>query len=263
MIHKNTIAKYVISSIGLATLLVGFACTASADTTVGVSASINTVESSRLQTIISRSNGEIAERITSLNNLATRIANMKNVPASEVSNIAAEVQTTIGTLNTIQSKIDTDTNVAVALKDEKTIFDTVRVYALVIPQGYDIASSDRVATIVSLMNAIQVKLQTRITAAQTAGKNVNEMQVALSDMNAKISDASFQAQSAQNGVALLVPDQGNTTVLASNHAALLSARNEIKVSSSDLKIAREDIQTVINQLQGMPVSASVNATVTQ
>ena len=70
-------------------------------------------------------------------------------------------------------------------------------------------------------------------------------------MTAKLSDATSQAQSAQTGVASLVPDQGNTTVAASNKAALVAARANLKTANSDIKAARQDVQTVINGLKAL------------
>ena len=248
MTNKNRIAKSLVASAGMVALLAGFAFTASAQT-VGASTTLTTSQQSTLQTIITRSNTEIAQRITSLNALAARIASFKNEPASEVQSIASEVQTTIATLNGIQAKVDADTTLASARADEATIFGNVRVYALVIPQGYEIASSDRITTIVGLMNAIQVKLQPRITAAQNSGLNVAAMQAAMTDMTAKMNDATSQASAIQSGVSGLVPDQGNKTILASNTAALVAAHANVKTATSDLLAARQDIRTIINALE--------------
>ncbi len=263
MTYKNTtITKTIVGSAGILAMLVSFGLTASAQTTVGAAVSVNADQSGRLPDVIARSNTEIAARLTSLNTLATRVAGMQNVPASEVSNISAEVQTTIGTLNGIKAKIDADTDVTTARADEKTIFDNVRVYALVIPQGYDIASSDRVTTIVGLMNTLQVKLQTRVTAAQSAGQNVATLQADLADITARTTDATSQAASAQASVSGLVPDQGNASVSASNHAALLAGAADLKVASSDLKTADQDIKAVISGLQAMPSTTSSTTTTT-
>ena len=243
MTYKNTIIQSAAGVASVAALLAGFALTASAATTTG--------SATALARVISRSDTAITARITALNNLSTRIGGMKNVPASEKASISSEVQTEIGTLTTLKGKIDADTDVATARADAKTITADYRIYALVVPQGYIVASSDRISTIVGLMNAIQAKLQTRITAAQTAGKDVTALQAAITDMTAKLSDATSQAQSAQTGVASLVPDQGNTTVAASNKAALVAARANLKTANSDIKAARQDVQTVINGLKAL------------
>ena len=69
-------------------------------------------------------------------------------------------------------------------------------------------------------------------------------------MTSKLSDATSQAQSVQS-VSSLTPDQGNATVAASNKAALVSARTNIKTATADLKAARQDVDTVMQGLKAM------------
>ena len=243
MTYKHTIIKTVAGFAGVATLVAGFALSASAAGTTNSSAA--------LARVIARSDTAITTRINSLNALATRVAGMKNVTATEQASLSSEIQTQISDLTTLKAKIDADTDVATARTDAKTITDGYRIYALEIPKGYVVASSDRVTTIVGLMNAIQAKLQTRITTAQTAGKDVSALQTAMTDMTAKLADATTQATNAQSGVVSLVPDQGNTTVAASNKAAIEASRADIKTATSDLKDARADIQTIVTGLKAL------------
>ena len=180
---------------------------------------------------------------------------MANVSDSEKSAIATQVQTQISNLTTLKAKIDADTDVATARADEKMITGNYRIYALIIPQGYIVASSDRISTLVSLMTSLQAKLQTRVTALSTSGKDTTALQAALTDITAKTNDATTQAQAAQTKVSLLAPDEGNVSVAASNKAALLAARADIKVAMTDLQAARKDISTITS---GLKVKASVS-----
>lgn len=232
---------------------------ASAVTPVVTTTAKANLSAARLPKIIARSDTEISARLTALNALNTRVQTMKNVSASEKTTIANEIQTNINGLTTLKAKIDADTVVVTATTDEKSIFGSFRIYALVIPQGYIAASADRVATISAMMTAISAKLQTRITADQTAGKNVASMQASLSDLNAKVSDASTQAITAQASVGSLTPDQGNTTELAANTAALKAARANIKTSTQDLVTARADAKSIIQSLKNLGIDASASA----
>ena len=90
--------------------------------------------------------------------------------------------------------------------------------------GYSCAN--RVTTITGLMTTLATNIQTRITADQTAGKDVSALKTALTDMQAKITDANSQATSAQSGVTALVPDEGNKTAAASNHTALVAGQHQ-------------------------------------
>ena len=226
-------------------------------TAVGVeattSANTEAPSAARLLRVATRSDSEIAVRITALNALATRIQSLNNVSATEKAAISAQIQTNISGLTTLKAKIDADTDILVALTDEKSIFGSYRIYALVIPQGYIAASADRVDTIVGLIAAVGTKLQARITTDQSAGQTVTTLTTALSDMNAKTADATAQSTLAQTGIASLVPDQGNQTKLTANTAALKAARANIKTATTDLQTARQDINIILQGLKALEV----------
>jgi hypothetical protein len=240
-------------------LSLGVSASASASTSVsGANAA------ARLQKVITQANSDIAARITALNNLNARVQAMVKESASEKASISADVQTNISGLQTLQTKIDADTTVSAATTDAKTIFTTFRIYALVMPQGYILAAADRVTVITGLMSNLATQIQTRITADQSAGKNVSALTATLADMNASITDANNQSATAQAGVSGLQPDQGNATVAASNKAALVAARGDIKTATSDLQAARKDITTLLQGLKslgGGSASASTSASV--
>jgi hypothetical protein len=262
--------KTFVSMIGVAALALCLTGSVHAQATVGVSTSTSlkaNLSAARLPKIISNGDTAITARIAALNQLNVRVQDLKNVSAAEKANISNIVQSNITGLTALKAKLDADTDVTVAAADAKSIFGSYRIYALIIPQGYIAAAADRVQTIAGMMNTIGVKLQTRITADQTAGKNVTAMQTALTDLNAKVADAVKQAQTAQSSIATLTPDQGNKTVMASNTAALKAARADIKVATEDLGAARSDAKTIIQDLKTLGIDASAStstsATVTQ
>ena len=242
MKNNATIIKYAVGLASIATLAAGFALPASAATTAPAAS---------LASIVSRSGTEISTRIDALNALSTRVQAMVNVSATEKASLASEVSAQTSALTTLKTKIDADTDAATARADEKTITADYRIYALVIPRGYVVAAADRVSTISSMMTALQAKLATRISTDQSAGKDVSSLSGPMTDITAKVSDATAQATTAQSSVVPLVPDQGNATVIASNKATLVSSRTDLKASASDLKIARSDIQTILAKLKAL------------
>ncbi len=217
----------------------------------------------RLSAIVTKADSDISARITALNDLNTRVQSLKNVSTDEKTSIASQVQTNITGLTALQTTIDADTVVATARTDAATIFTTFRIYALVVPQGWILASADRVTTITGLMTSLATNIQTRITADQSAGKDVSALTAALADMQAKITDANTQSTSAQSGVTSLVPDQGNKTTAASNHAALVAARGDIKTATADITAARKDVTTLLQGLRSLDGSASASPTAAQ
>jgi hypothetical protein len=69
-------------------------------------------------------------------------------------------------------------------------------------------------------------------------------------MTAKVTDANTQASAAVSEIANLEPDNGNTTIAASNTAALKDARSKIGVATKDLVAARADIATIVKGVKG-------------
>lgn len=243
--------KYVAGLLSLLTIVSvsAFAHAASAaDLSVGASAS---VKADALSRIITRGDAAISRRIDSLNALSTRIEGWKNASETEKSSLSAQVQAQISSLTALKAKIDAGTDATATRNDERSIYGSYRIYALIIPQGYIVASADRIVTIAGMMTSVTATLQAKVTAAQDGGKDVAALQSSLTDANAKIADAGVQAQAAQSAVASLAPDDGSASVAASNKAAITSARAKIKVATDDLKAARGDIQSVIKGLKAL------------
>jgi hypothetical protein len=232
--------------------------------TVGVGANTNVSLGARFNNIVTRANQEITRRITALNNEASRVNAMVKLSTAEKGSLAANIQTEISAMNALQAKITADAaanNTSTLVTDVKSITSSYRVFALVMPQAAIESASDRVLTTASIMADLSTKLSARITAAQTAGNNVNAATSALADMNAKITDSNTQANAAATEVSNLTPDNGNATVMASNTAALKDARAKVVASQKDLLAARADAQAIIKALASYKVSANASATV--
>ena len=270
MKHTQKITSAIISLGAVLALLVGVAASAA---TLGVNASVSAnvgsstvaattttkATSATTQKIIKQGDSDIDARIKALNNLSARIGTMQNVSADEQAALSSDIQTNQTGLTNLKATIDAGGTATELKASTKSIFNDYRIFALVIPRGWLTASGDRIETIVGLMNTLSVKLQARITALQTAGTDVTTLQANLTDMNAKTSDAQAKAQLALSGIANLAPDQGNATVAASNKAALVAARANIKTATTDLQTARKDVNAILKVLK---IGASVTSSTT-
>ncbi len=213
--------------------------TATANTSIKVDASAR-----KLQNIIQHSDTAINARIEALNKLSLRIQAMKNVSAGVKASLASEVQTNTQGLSALKTKIDADTDANVAATDQKSIYGDFRIYALIIPKGYLLASADRVKVVSGLLTDLQSKLQARATTSSSA-----ELTSLLADMTSKIADAKVEAGLAESGIVNLSPDKGDKAVAESNHSALVTARAHVKTASTDLKAAREDARKIMKKLK--------------
>ncbi len=244
MINKYSIAKIAIGVAGASTLLLGFAFSASAATTpaTGTSASLT------LAQVIARSDTTIDKRIQALTTMATRMSAMKNVQSSTETTLASQTQAKIASLTTLKAKIDADTDLATARADAKAIVSTGKV---AVSETRQVSQSARVSDVVASIAKIQTKLETRITADQSAGKDVSALQTAYADMTAKIADATAQATTAQNGAVSLKSAAGQSAIKASNKAIVTADSAAIKTATADLKAARADITTIMNGLKSL------------
>ena len=247
--------------------LAAFAQTASVTTGTSVTASTGSAKvgakastTANITKIITRSDNELTRRITNLNQTAIRISAMKNVSATEKSSLEASISTEIANLTTLKTKIDADTDATTLKTDTQSITEDYRVYALVLPQDHIVAATDRIATIVAEMQQLGTKLSARITAAQSAGKSVAGAQIAYTDMQAKLTDASTQSQAALTETQNLTPDKGDATIKASNAAAIKDAVAKIKTATTDLTAARADVKTILEAVKGTGTSGTATST---
>jgi hypothetical protein len=209
--------------------------------------------------LVTRADTEIKNRINALNAIETRVNGMQKLSADEKSGLSASIQTQITAMSNLETQIaadQTSNNTSTLKADVQSITKAYRIYALVLPQGTIAAASDRIMTIAGAMTTLATTLQTRITAAQTAGADMSSSVSALADMNAKVTDANAQAQTAVTATASLQPDNGDATIMASNTAALKTARTNIQAAQKDLVAARTDALAIIKAIKA---SEKVNA----
>jgi len=204
-----------------------------------------------LANIKDKADQEIARRIDILTKAIASINSSKKLTADEMTALSGEAQKNIDDLNTLKTKIDADTDVTTARTDRQSITKLYRIFMLVVPQIQVMAAADRINVTAGLLADVGTKLQTSITAAQTAGKDVTALNTSYTDMQAKIADAKTQADNAIAKVKALVPDQGNKTVMASNVAALKAARDMLKTARADLVAARKDAGDIRDGLKAL------------
>lgn len=234
----------------------------------GIKARLNAEASAtlavRITTIIDRADQEITRRVNALNALSVRVAAMVRLSATDKNNLSSSIQSQITAMNSLQTQISADAaaNNTSSLKTAvQSITASYRIFALILPQGMIEAAADRALTIVGIMNDLSTKLSARIQAAQSARNNVTVAQTALTDFNAKVSDANTQANAAVSEVASLTPDNGSSTIMVSNTATLKDARSKIQAVQQDFVAARADAETIIKDLAAFKVSSTASTTV--
>lgn len=197
-----------------------------------------------------RAGNEIDKRIESLTKLKERLAEMKLLSADVLASISASLDAEIAKLQTLKTQIGNDTSTTTLKADASIIKKGLRVFLVVEPKARIAASASRINAVVTQMNLLATKLQTRIATAKAAGVNTTAAEAALVDLRAKIADAKVQADAAVAMTVNLQPDNGNATVQASNLQALKDARAKLVLAQKDLADARHDAGVIRGDVNG-------------
>ncbi len=232
---------------------------ATAQTTTAPAPAATTVSAAtakKMEKAKERAGQEIDRRISSLNNLNARIQDMQKITSDFKKTLNTTIQAQISAFSALKAKIDADTDEATLKSDIQSITQSYRIYALVAQQISISAAADRIVTLTTMMTTLGSKLQARVTAAQNAGAQVGSLTTALTDMSARLQDANAKAQQAVALSIALVPDLDDKTKLASNNAALKTARATIHAARKDLDAARKYAQTIIKGLKSLPITAT-------
>ncbi len=197
-----------------------------------------------LTTIKSIADKEITRRITSLNNLITRISQMSKLQTESKNALIGSANSQISELTNLKTQIDAESNAEALKAERKSILTQYRIYMLFIPKVHILAAGDRISEITDIYEALSVKLQTKINELKINGTDTTKLQNALIDMNQKYTEARVQIQNAQALVTPLVPDNGDPSKMNGNKYALEAAWKAIKQAMSDLKDARADLRII-------------------
>ncbi len=215
-----------------------------ASTTTGVNPG-----AAKIAKIIKRSDASINARISSLNKFSARLAKYKHLTDAQRASLSASVQSSIDSMNTLKAKIDADTDLVTAKTDYVSIYKNYRIFEVVLPSERTIASTDKALATVNIYQTTLGTLQTRITTAKTAGKNVTAVQASLDDATAKLADAQTQGQALITAVTSLKVDGGDKSIQASNKTQLAAAITARKAMNADINAARKDIGSIRSGLR--------------
>jgi hypothetical protein len=200
----------------------------------------------RLAEIKSKGDAEISRRLTQLGNLNGLITSATRITASDRTALSAQVSSETSGLTSLKTQLDGETTVAAAITDAKSIFSDYRVYALIMPKIHLIKVADDQQVNEANLTALATKLQSRLTAAQSKGKNVTTLQTTLADLNAKVKAAQAISSSIEASVIGLQPSDYN-----SNHAVLSGDAAQLKTAHSDNQAAYDDAKTIVQGIKSL------------
>lgn len=217
-----------------------------AQATPGVSTRAAVRQDAAISRLKARADTEITRRVNALTALLTKINAVKRLTADQKTTFTNGINGQITSLNTLKTNIDADTDIAILRTDVQSIVKAYRIFALYMPQVNIMAHADRIIAVIDDMNAITIKLQTRIDEVKAAGKDTSAMQALMTDRASKLADATTQANNAITAVVSLTPDgfPGNKTTLQSAQKMLQTARAGLVAAEKDATQIRQTLRSL-------------------
>ncbi len=257
MKFHRTLQRTAAATSAIAVLTMGGIASAAATTTAATTTDTTTPSSStatpltaaeqaRVQAIIAKGDQEITRRQTSLSTLTTKITEATKLTSTDKTTLANEISAEVTGLTNLKTKLDAETTLAGVKADAASIVTDYRVYALIVPKVALVKAADDQQVTEAKLTALSTKLQTRITAGLTAGKNVAALQTQLTDLTAKVAAAQAVSSAIETKVAVLQPDDYNTdhTILSGDAAQLKTAHANNLAAVADAKAIIAGLKTL-------------------
>ena len=201
-----------------------------------------------LSEVITRVTKEIDTRIVNLNKAITRINEAKRLTVAEKQVVVAPLKDVVDQLTALRQKVSEDKDMATATADFKSVTQSYRVYALVMPRSAITLAGQRIRHITASLKLVKEKINARL-AKIPQGTDVLAITQLLSDFDVKVADAEAKVESAMAQIATLNPDNGDQGVLQSNINTLGDARDRIKSAHQAIKDARRDLGDALKLIQ--------------
>jgi chromosome segregation ATPase len=205
---------------------------------------VSAVQAQRIAHLKTKGAAEIDRRIANLTAALQKLSASTKLATDNKTALTQQVQSEISGLTSLKTKLAAETTLTGARADVQSIITDYRVYVLMLPKARLVAADDRFSVSEAKLNELATKLQTRITALKSNGKDVASLQASLDDMKAKTASAQGRTAGLVTKLLSLQPTDYNA-----NHALLVSYRDALKAAQADLKTARDDAKTIITAMK--------------
>ncbi len=207
-------------------------------------------EQAQINNLMKRANTEITRRLTFLNTLSTDVTSLRKVSNADKTTLKNQIQQQIESLNSLASKISSDTDLTTLKSDVTSIINGYYIFAYFRVKISLMVAADRLTTTTDDMNILYAILSTRVTDLKNQGKDTVSLDKLLTDMQSNLTAAVSQYQSVVTELGGLTP-QG----YPGNRTSLIDVRTKIRTGAADLRLAYEDalkIRKSLDILGGSP-----------
>lgn len=221
-------------------------------------------QSAELTRIQQKADNMISERLDSLNRLLSRIQGDSKLNDTDKTNLTNDVQTTIAALQSLKTKIDTDTDVPTARADTKTIVTSYHVFAIFEPKTRILVIIDNLTTLTNFIQTLEGKVQTLVNTQKANGTDTTAMQKSLDDITAKLTDISTRLANDKTTLGNVSVTEDIPTaqkIFAQIRQDLAVVRQDFAAIRADFASLREDfrINLKTGNVSPRPTNASGSA----
>lgn len=196
-----------------------------------------TKEETQLTKIKERANKMIENRLTSLNNILTRIQNDRKLSSEDKASLTQQVNDVISKLTTLKTKINADTDVETARADAKSIVNDYKVFAMFEPKIRLLIVIGNLQTLSLKMSAILTRLQTFVNEQKSNGQNVVALQASLDDINTRLKTIDTKLADDKTKISAV-------TVTSDYKTTFVAVRQDLATVRSEFARIRNDIAQI-------------------
>jgi hypothetical protein len=236
----KTISKLIAGAALSAGLMLSAAGVASAaDTTPKANAAVD------LDGVKARCTAAIDRRVAELDVLTTRVGASKQVSDSHRTALNDTIASAKSGLTSLRGTIAADSDLKTLRADCEKIVSDYRIYALRVPQTHLVLGFDTESAAIAKLDDAEQKLSAAIDDAAAHGKDTTHAAQLLSDMQAKLADATTQVSGKADAVIGLQPADWNA-----DHGVLTPYVGSFRSARIDLRAAAQDAKGIVAALKG-------------
>ena len=188
---------------------------------------------------------DLANRVTQLNTLITRVNRNTNLLAPDKAALIADLtQTELPGIQALQTKVNTDIACRQLREDRHSMFANYHVYLVMTPKTDLVIAFDDAIHAEAVLSSWETVASGAIQSAETHGTDVSDEQSAFSDYQANVA-AAQNLTSSQSATLLAQTPQG----WPGNWSVFLQARTNLSNAVNDLGAARNDLARIIQDLR--------------
>lgn len=180
---------------------------------------------------------EIDRRLVALGQLSAVISASKGLTPPDAAALNSEIAATRAGLASLRASIDGQTALPALKLEIVEIVNRYRVFTLLVPQVRLVDAADGVLALGPRLTELSTDLAGRISAAESAGKDVTAAQAALDAMNGSIAGGESLAAPVPGRLLPLTPAQFDSgaagPVLQGARNALVQARDAMQAAAVD------------------------------